>query len=362
MAPPIPASLDDVTPEWVTAALAPTFPALKVRSLTSDLLHAGTASTWRLHLEHESPAGAAAPDSVILKAGFGVAHSERLGESGLYRKEAMVYAEVLPGTAAATARAFAAAYDRDQPNAYVVLEDLALRGGRFCGPDRPLSRAQVEHGIGELAHLHASRWGDPSVLAPEWTHHGHPLSEDDPYVDRLTPMLPKLVRHVPHGGAVSHRFHDPALYDRLFAQLRRLDDQSAPCLIHGDAHVGNFFTDADGRPGMADFQCVQRGNPGHDLANFVTSALDVVDRRADERDLLAHYLDRLRALGIAAPTFEQLWASYRRHLVYALWAWIFTTDEFQPELHLVTNVYRFGTAAMDLDSVGAFDDTDDVPW
>jgi hypothetical protein len=33
--------------------------------------------------------------------------------------------------------------------------------------------------------------------------------------------------------------------------------------------------------------------------------------------------------------------------------WLFTTDGYQSQLHLVTNVFRYGTAALDLDSLGA---------
>ena len=117
--------------------------------------------------------------------------------------------------------------------------------------------------------------------------------------------------------------------------------------------VGNFFVDGNAQPGMADFQCVQRVDHTHDLAMFVASALDVVDRSEHEVALLQHYLDHLERLGVLRPSFDGVWLGYRRHLLYALVVWLFTTDRFQPELHLVTNVFRYGTAALDLDAIGA---------
>jgi aminoglycoside/choline kinase family phosphotransferase len=117
--------------------------------------------------------------------------------------------------------------------------------------------------------------------------------------------------------------------------------------------VGNFFVDRNDDPGMADFQCVQRGHVTHDLAMFIASALDVIDRREHEQALLRRYLVHLQGLGVAAPDFEEVWLGYRRHLLYSLVVWLFTTDGYQSQLHLVTNVFRYGTAALDLDSLGA---------
>jgi hypothetical protein len=36
-----------------------------------------------------------------------------------------------------------------------------------------------------------------------------------------------------------------------------------------------------------------------------------------------------------------------------MWVWLMTTSTFQDQLRLVTCVYRFGLAALDLDSLGA---------
>jgi hypothetical protein len=35
--------------------------------------------------------------------------------------------------------------------------------------------------------------------------------------------------------------------------------------------------------------------------------------------------------------------------------WLFTTREYQPEHHLIINVFRFGLAAIDLDGIAAID-------
>jgi hypothetical protein len=346
----IPKSIHEVTPSWLRAALLDPFQDVDVTSVRAESLHQGTASTWRLHVEYADDS-CAAPSTMCLKASFGLPYSEHLGAAGLYRKEAMVYRDVLPRTAARVAGCYAADYD-DAGQGFILMEDIAAAGGRFCSPDKPLTVPQVADGLEQLAKLHAASWNDPSLHEVQWTHHGKSLGVADPF---LTPYLAAFeqVLATPHGGAMAHVFHNTELIDGALTRLRLVDHAAASCLIHGDAHVGNFFTNADDQPGMADFQCVQRGHYSHDLAMFIPSALDVLDRRAYEEDLLRHYVATLEGHGISGIDFQDVWLGYRQHLIYSLVVWILTTDQYQPELHLVTNVFRYGLAALDHDSLGA---------
>ena len=68
-------------------------------------------------------------------------------------------------------------------------------------------------------------------------------------------------------------------------------------------------------------------------------------------------MSHLKALGVQSPPpFEQVWLGYRRHLVYSMVSWLFTSVAQQPQLDCVTNMYRFGTAALDLDTLAALDE------
>jgi hypothetical protein len=346
----VPKTLADVTPAWLTAALQKAHPGVEVASsIAPESLHQGTASTWRLRLEY-APGSAPGPRTLCIKCDFGLAHAERLAQTGLYQKEPMVYLEVLPGSGARVAGCYAAGYD-GAARGFMLLEDLAAAGGWFLHPLSGLTVDQVAEGVAQLANFHASTWDAPFLHEPQWLHHGKALSEEDPMWNGLLDRYADALSS-PHAGAASRLFHDAAVVKPAFNRLRALQDKTARCLIHGDAHVGNFYVDGNGDPGIADFQCVQRGDPTHDLATFIVSALDVVDRRAHERALLEHYLDRLESRGVAAPSFDELWLGYRRHPIYSIVSWIFTTAVNQPELDLVTNIFRFGTAALDLDTLG----------
>jgi hypothetical protein len=351
--PDIPKDLASVSPAWLSAALASAHPGVSVTSARPQSVHEGTASTSRLFLEY-APGGPAGPKTLCIKSDFGLEHAGRLAQVGLYRKEALVYLDVLPAAKARIARCYAANYD-DSGRGYMLLEDLTAAGATFLHPTSGLTVGQVRTGVETLARLHASTWGKPWIDRPDWMHHGKPLSEEDPFWNALFERWDIGLKNA-HSGAMAQVFKDPAVMKRAFNRLRTFQHAAARCLIHGDAHVGNFYVDRNGDVGMADFQCVQRGDVAHDLATFIVSSLDVVDRREHDQALLRHYVACLKDLGVASPPhFDEVWLGYRRHLVYSLVTWLFTTAVNQPELDLVTNIFRFGTAALDLDTLGALE-------
>jgi aminoglycoside phosphotransferase (APT) family kinase protein len=132
---------------------------------------------------------------------------------------------------------------------------------------------------------------------------------------------------------------------RLAAGMRQLgqsDESGTTCLVHGDAHAGNVFLNPDGSVGVIDWQVVHRGNWACDVAYHIGAVLSVETREKAERDLLAHYLDRLAAHGGQPPSWDVAWDSYRRFLVYGYFLWAMT--RFVDEDITVEFVKRLGTA------------------
>jgi hypothetical protein len=346
----LPRTAADVTPAWLTHALQAEFPEVEVVALASVDLHDGTALTSRLAVEYAP--GPAGPPTVCLKAGLDGAHREFIFQSGLFSKEAMVYRHLLPTTAARHPRCFAAEFGAEQGRGFTLLEDLDARGAAFCGAEAPLTVEETASGLEQLAALHASRWGHPELEDPRWRHRRRGLGEADPLETYMLSKIPEAARRS-HAQAVARRFLDTDVIGPAIARLRALDHAAAICLIHGDAHVGNFYREATGAIGMADYQCVQRGHYSHDVAMFIASSLDVLDRRANERALVEGHLRALERFGIDPPSFDEAWLGYRRHVLYGLWAWLLTTEQFQNQDRLVACVFRFGTAAVDLDALDA---------
>ena len=60
---------------------------------------------------------------------------------------------------------------------------------------------------------------------------------------------------------------------------------------------------------MLDWQCVQVANLMQDPANLIVSGLCVADRRQCERDLLAHYVGKLRVMCLVEMQPEDVCAA-----------------------------------------------------
>lgn len=104
----------------------------------------------------------------------------------------------------------------------------------------------------------------------------------------------------------------------------------------------------DGRTALIDWQVLQRANWALDIAYHVGAVLTVADRRASERDLLDHYLDRLASFGITPPTQAEAWRLYRASVAYGFYMWAITRRVDPPVIHEF--VTRLGTAVADFDS------------
>ena len=127
-----------------------------------------------------------------------------------------------------------------------------------------------------------------------------------------------------------------------------LDRPGGRCLLHGDAHPGNCFSDADGA-GLFDWQTIARGPWAYDVAYMLTTTLSVEDRRHAERDLLARYLELLRAAGaLRLPSWDEAWLAYRRHIAYPLLIWPTNHVSHQAEENIRALTERLGAAAADL--------------
>jgi aminoglycoside phosphotransferase (APT) family kinase protein len=97
-------------------------------------------------------------------------------------------------------------------------------------------------------------------------------------------------------------------------------------LLHGDVHAGNVYYVGGRRGGLLDWQLSLRGCWALDVAYLLTTALDLDQQSAHERELLRHYLDELASLGVTPPPVDEAWEHYRRHALYGVLMWLITPD------------------------------------
>lgn len=235
---------------------------------------------------------------------------------------------------------YAGAADRRRLAAIVVMEDVTARGGRPASPAEPLIVDQVASGLDELARLHATYWGRSDL--PGFV---RPWRVGRPWAAVAWAGLLRARRKLRRLGQPVDL--DLAEIERGFRAWARLAQYGPQTLLHGDPHPGNTYAIGD-RIGFYDWQLVRRGAWAHDVGYFVAGSLGVRERRAHERDLLAHYVAALARNGCKPP--GDPWEQIRRTPVYGLGAWLQTiaAGTFQREDVCLAMIERFAAAYRDL--------------
>jgi hypothetical protein len=348
-----PLGLADVSPAWLTAALAERYPGIVVNEVSlGDPIH-GTGTNVPIRLNFASPphTGPGPPNRLWLKSCY-EPHFAAMAPSRLFEMEPLFYRELAPRLPVRVPICHYAGADAETHQGAVLLEDLADSGVHFGNATRPITPNRAASGLSLLARLHAATWnkfwpldlwyvtpGIPTAGAgAEW------FSDQRPDVFARY-LAARADAHTPPSVADPHRIV------RAFQALASISQAAPRCLIHADAHLDNFyFGPGDDTPGLMDWQAPRFGSWAWDVSYFVISALDIPVRRASERDLLRHYLAELRAYGAAAPTWEEAWLAYRRYNAYGLFVKIVNPDIFKSRAINVAWMSRHVAATEDLDT------------
>lgn len=352
----LPRNLEDLTPEWLTNGLGAAFPGITVTD--ADLVGVLHGSAAKARMTVTATGAPHVPASFLVKGSF----TEGLGDDELARgwltlmamlnrAEVRFYTEDAGVMGDRTPRCYYGA--ADDTNSVLILEDLTIREGgvRFGAFDRPLDADAMAGVVEALARLHAARWDDAALArAPlgDGFREGGML---DGFLSEVN-WAQQMAR--PRGARVPVELTDHA---RVSAAVRRAwaAKRTGPaCLIHGDPHIGNLFFDAAGA-GLLDWQLQTSGHWASDVVYAVASAMEIDQRRTHERDLLRHYLDHLRKLGVPAPGFEQAWFDYRKFAIWGFVAFLTPGEGVQTEEYNAVVGERHAVAAVDLDSIAALD-------
>jgi aminoglycoside phosphotransferase (APT) family kinase protein len=352
MAGKLPVSLDEITAGWMTGALQKSLPGVRVRTVTFEHVEQGTSTRAVVRIDYADRAGHRdAPDVVWLKGNF-VPDRELMSGEVIYQDEVRFYRDLQSQLQINSPRCYFADFD-GTGQGILLLEDLRLRGVRFGRGPEPFSRREAEQLVDIFAVLHARWWQSPA-LATEFAWANEPIPADSPYIQwvRQADEWNKRCQQV-HAIGLPRRLLEHRVIEPALGRLQIIDRTEPQCVLHGDAHLGNMYIDANGAPGLLDWQCVRRGHWAHDVNYGLVSVLDIEDRRNWERDLLQRYLDTLQrqldALGrdARAPTFDEAWLSYRQQNIYGLFFWITNTEEQQPRENNLALALRYAMATLD---------------
>ncbi|GAA2120808.1 phosphotransferase [Actinomadura napierensis] len=343
--PPVPDTLDELlSPEWLTRALGARFPGVRISRVTPGPVVSRLSTNARFHIEGEGGLPPGLPSDLCGKGYFTDAGWPARA-SGVY--EVSFYRHLAAKSGVRTLRSLYADISPETRHGVVITEDVVAQGGTFLDATSDYTPDLTAESLTELAKLHAATWAEPALSTAGWL-----TSRLDSYMRArgIKEIRGNFESEI--GAGVPSEVRDP---ERLFAVYQALAEQTpgaAPwAVIHGDPHVGNLYLDGDGRPAFLDWQLVQRGPWYIDVGYHIASTLSVEDRRRTEDDLLRHYLDRLRAGGVEAPSWDEAREGVRRGIIHGFYLWSITL-KVAPAMTSVLQ-HRLGTAAADHDAFAA---------
>ncbi|MEU1981728.1 aminoglycoside phosphotransferase family protein [Nocardia sp. NPDC019395] len=340
--PAVPRTMTDLlSPEWLTRALSARYPGVRITRVTPGPVVSRVSTNARFHIESDDglPPGLS-PD--LCGKGYFSDAGWSARQAGVF--EVFFYRHLAAATGIRTLHTVYADVDENDQHGVVITEDVVAQGARFLDATSDYTPDQVADSLAELAILHAATWADPGLGAADWlTSRLESYSSSRGVKEIRGNFESEIGRGVPEEVRDADRL--VAAHRALAAQARTAQPWS---VIHGDTHVGNLYLDGAGRPAFLDWQLVQRGPWYIDVGYHIASTLTVEDRRSAEKDLLRHYLERLRAGGVDAPTWDEAWLGLRRGIVHGFFLWSITL-KVDPAITTMLQ-HRLGTAAADHDS------------
>jgi hypothetical protein len=231
----------------------------------------------------------------------------------------LFYRHLAGASGVRTLDCFYADVDNVSNHGVVITRDVTESGATFLDALSPFAPDQVAQSLEQYAILHGRAWRmgrtNDRWLAPRLK------------MTMGARGLPEINGNFegPIGAGVPADVRDGERLLHVVGQIASgLDHVETGCLLHGDAHVGNLFLNAAGAPCLVDWQLVQRGPWYLDVGYHIGCTLSPVERRKHEVELLAHYLERLQAEGVDAPSWEEAWRSIGIGLVYGFFLWAIT--------------------------------------
>jgi Phosphotransferase enzyme family len=334
-------------PDWLSAALGERFPGVKVSAVEPGPVISRVSTNARFRVTYEGSVPPGLPAELCVKGYFADCSEAGAASRTAGVPEVLFYCHLAEASGVRTLECFWADVDPVTQHGVVITGDVAAQGATFLDALSPYTADQVAESLEQYAILHGRSWG---------------RSLDEPWLGprvRQTMQargLPEITGNFegPIGSGVPESVRDAP---RLLAAVGRLadlldGDGAAPrCLLHGDAHVGNLFLHASGRPCLVDWQLVQGGPWYLDVGYHLGCTLSPEERRRNERDLLAHYLDRLRAEGADAPSRDDARRGIARGLLYGFFLWAITLKVAPPITTAMLE--RLGAAAAEHEALDA---------
>jgi hypothetical protein len=312
---PLPTEVEQITTEWLTAALSSRAPGLVVLDFeTTEVRHGFTSLIFLTIKLNDAGKQAGVPDQIVIKGGF--THYSRRYFFG-YSMEAQSYRDIWADLGLNVPRTYFIDIDSASEQSIIIMENLNARGVRFTSVYAPLNYEQMRRRVAAIAEVHAKSWDKPELQpGGRWSgvlangirlqrlnmeasglnRSNKPQARDEAYEQSppfLSPEGWAELWELPQNAMVPMQYRELEWNRQALLYLETLFDRLPSCIVHGDLHLHNQYEDADGTPGF--FDMMPRREPGFfELCYAITCDLDPIDRRKWERSLVGHYVETLR--------------------------------------------------------------------
>lgn len=290
-------SVEDLTPERLSAALAATVRTVKVERIGTGQI----ALCYRLHLTGDD-----VPPSLVAKLPSPDPATRRM-LAGAYLGEARFYRDIEPSVAVRTPTCYHVAVGEDGEFT-LLLEDAApaLPGDQLTG----CTVDEAHDAVRNLAGLHGPRWCAPDLYESDW------LTSTDVEQARLLAELYGPAIETFLDGLDTLIGADDRDTLRACAELTEewvLARSDRFSLLHGDYRLDNLLFPPGGENGVVavDWQTLTVGLPARDLSYFVGTSLEPPVRRKHEQELVSTYHRALLSHGVEDYSVQQCWDDYR---------------------------------------------------
>jgi hypothetical protein len=311
----IPRHPDDITPEWLSAAVSRGDDPVQVSEVDVTAIGTGqTGATYRVSAKY---AGAARrlPDTFVIKL---PAQDDTVRDrvSIGYRTECAFYDAVVERVKVPTPECFYCEISDDARDYALLLADQApaAQGDQIAGCGEQEARLAVI----ALAGLHGPSWCDPIWLDFPGIAFARPDEASAQGLGEVAKMsaditLDKL------GDRMSADDRETFTATMNLVAPWLLAERDRFALLHGDYRLDNmlFYPDAT-KVTVVDWQTLGVGLPARDLAYFTATSLTPELRSAIEKDLVDEYYQALSGYGVTNYDRETCWRDYRLGVPQAL--------------------------------------------
>ena len=305
----IPASIDEVTPAWLSEVMGCPISAADATQIGVGIGVSSALYRVALTGEGDCPATVVVKLPAIDEAAVFTSTVLRM-----YIREVGFFEQLAGESPIRVPKYFHGAVDEETSRFVVVMEDLG--GMRIVDQVEGMPIADAERAVDELAAWHAQWWGKADALAEQ----GMVVSLGDPIYPAILPMVfGEGWAKVTAGMDVQQCILDvgPRFSDAIAGLMQDLNE--APrTMTHGDYRADNILFADDGSLALLDFQLIGSGSGAYDLAYFVTQSLDPDVASANEKALFDRWMAGLQERGIPASDLTGMWEQYRKAALFCL--------------------------------------------